>query len=266
MLKQFGDCTSIEYGVDEVARGCLFGRVYAGAVVWKVPPARSDGLAEVSDVNVPEVAAAWAEPELPKGVVIRDSKKMSRGQRERASVWIRETAYAVATSYKEAAYIDTHNILRSAHDAMADAVRDAAAIVVENRRLCPADEMPAQRLLVDGNSFRPTRGVAFPHTCVVKGDATYFSIACAAIVAKVEHDHYIRTLCAAHPLLQTQYDLLGNMGYGTPKHRAGIDAHGITSLHRKTFACCLGKDVRMPLLLLLNTPSTEEPSEEPSGA
>jgi ribonuclease HII len=264
MLKQFGDCASIEYGVDEVARGCLFGRVYAGAVVWKVPPlqppTRSDGLvAEVAEV------VAWAEPELPKGVVIRDSKKMSRGQRERASVWIRETAHAVATSYKEAAYIDTHNILRSAHDAMADAVRDAAAIVESRRRCSALDEMPPapvkQRLLVDGNSFRPTRGVAFPHTCVVKGDATYFSIACAAIVAKVEHDHYIRTLCAAHPLLQAQYDLLSNMGYGTPKHRAGIDAHGITGLHRKTFACCLGKDVRMPL-----TPLMPEPSEEPPGA
>ena len=34
-MKSFCKTGIIEAGLDEVARGCLFGRVYAAAVIWR---------------------------------------------------------------------------------------------------------------------------------------------------------------------------------------------------------------------------------------
>lgn len=243
----------LECGVDEVARGCLLGRVYAGAVVF-APPAPG---AKATDPVPPP-------PPLPKGIVIRDSKTMSKAQRERAAAWVHEHAYAVSVVYKDEAYIDAHNILRAAQDAMGDAVRGAQAVVAakaaaaETRLVAgsatdtrlpgaadavespPPPPTRIDRLLVDGHVFAPQPSVGVPALCVVKGDATYFSIACAAIVAKVAHDAYVQALCDAHPTLDAWYDLRRNVGYGTAKHRQGLATHGATPFHRKTFGGCKG--------------------------
>lgn len=243
----------LECGVDEVARGCLLGRVYAGAVVF-APPAPG---AKATDPVPPP-------PPLPKGIVIRDSKTMSKAQRERAAAWVHEHAYAVSVVYKDEAYVDTHNILRAAQDAMGDAVRGAQAVVAakaaaaetrlvvgnatDTRLPGAADTVESppppptriDRLLVDGHVFAPQPSVGVPALCVVKGDATYFAIACAAIVAKVAHDAYVQALCDAHPTLDAWYDLRRNVGYGTAKHRQGLATHGVTPFHRKTFGGCKG--------------------------
>lgn len=218
----------LECGVDEVARGCLFGRVYAGAVVFL--PSRPN--AQASD-PVPVC------PELPKGVVIRDSKTMSRAQRERAAQWIHEHAYAVSVSYKDETYIDEHNILQSAQDAMGDAVR-AVQTIVKAKAADDDTSVPNRidRLLVDGQVFTPNPSVGIPPLCVVKGDSIYMSIACAAIVAKVAHDAYVQRLCDSYPNLALWYDLRKNVGYGTVKHRKGLQTHGVTPFHRKTFGGC----------------------------
>lgn len=218
----------LECGVDEVARGCLFGRVYAGAVVFQPPSSN----AQASD-PVPVC------PELPKGIVIRDSKTMSRAQREQAAQWIHEHAYAVSVSYKDETYIDEHNILQSAQDAMGDAVR-AVQTIVKTKAADDDTSMPNRidRLLVDGQVFKPNPSVGIPPLCVVKGDSIYLSIACAAIVAKVAHDAYVQRLCDSYPNLALWYDLRKNVGYGTVKHRKGLQTHGVTPFHRKTFSGC----------------------------
>jgi len=220
----FEDASTIEYGVDEVARGCFFGRVYASAVIWKHPD-------DLRDANKTDL------PILPKGIVIRDSKTMSKAQRERAYKWIQDNAYVISVAYKDETYIDTHNILQSAHDAMGDAIA-CARQQLENRNI---EQHLVQHILVDGNAFHPKEHPSIGHTCVIKGDSTYFSIACAAIVAKVEHDHYIQELCKtySHLQLQPHYDILNNMGYGTKKHLEGIKKNGISSFHRKSFKCCM---------------------------
>ena len=250
----------LECGVDEVARGCLLGRVYAGAVVF-APPAPG---AKATDPVPPP-------PSLPKGIVIRDSKTMSKAQRERAAAWVHEHAYAVSVVYKDEAYVDAHNILRAAQDAMGDAVRGAQAVVAAKAAAAAAADSPVaadaiddtrspddaadtatesppppppptriDRLLVDGHIFAPQPSVGVPALCVIKGDATYFAIACAAIVAKVAHDAYVQALCDAHPTLDAWYDLRRNVGYGTAKHRQGLATHGATPFHRKTFGGCKG--------------------------
>ena len=221
----FEDATTLEIGVDEVARGCVLGRVYACAVVWKHPK-------ELTHAHKLEL------PCLPKGIVIRDSKTMSKAQRERAYQWIKDNALVVSVSYKDEKYIDTYNISQSAHDAMADAVAG-----VQHQLVAQQVDFTnvVQHLLIDGNRFAPRQKPSIGHTCVIKGDSTYFSIACAAIVAKVEHDHYIRELCEQDNTLQTRYDLLHNMGYGTKTHLEGIQKYGISPYHRKSFKCCMKK-------------------------
>ena len=47
-------------------------------------------------------------------------------------------------------------------------------------------------LLIDGNRFKPYRKIK--HTCVVKGDATYLSIAAASVLAKNYRDELMTKL------------------------------------------------------------------------
>ena len=198
-----------EVGVDEVARGCLFGRVYAAAVWW-------------GDVPLPD--------EMPKGIVIRDSKKMSVKQRERAAAWIRERARAYAISFRTERFVDERNILVAAQEAMRAAVLELARTA----------EREPDHIIVDGDRFATLvlRDGAVPFTCEPKADGTYLSVACASILAKVEHGKYVRELCATYPALQRRYGLLSNMGYGSARHMAGIQEHGVSQFHRRTFGCC----------------------------
>lgn len=209
LLREQSGC-AMEVGIDEVARGCLLGRVYAGAVWW-------------GDAPLPQP--------MPKGIVIRDSKAMSAKQRERAAVWIQAHARACAVSFRTEAFVDEHNILVAAQSAMHGAVHELVRT---------AGREP-DHLLVDGDRFRPLllSNGAVPHTCKPRADDTYISVACASILAKVAHDHYIRDLCATYPALQERYGLLSNMGYGSALHRAGIRDCGVSQFHRRTFGCCV---------------------------
>jgi ribonuclease HII len=83
-------------------------------------------------------------------------------------------------------------------------------------------------VLVDG---LPLRTLGVPHTAVVGGDACCYSIACASIVAKVTRDRLMTALASRYPA----YGWERNAGYGTPAHRAGLAALGVTPHHRRTF-------------------------------
>ena len=80
--------------------------------------------------------------------------------------------------------------------------------------------------------------IHIPYTCIEGGDNKYTAIAAASILAKVERDKYVTDLCSIHPMLIDKYDLGNNKGYGTRKHIAGIEQHGITMWHRKSYGIC----------------------------
>lgn len=84
-------------------------------------------------------------------------------------------------------------------------------------------------LLVDGNRFRPFDN--YPYQCVVKGDATYASIAAASVLAKTWRDEYMEKLAQEYP----EYGWAKNMGYPTKDHIEAIRKYGFTPLHRKSF-------------------------------
>ena len=95
-----------------------------------------------------------------------------------------------------------------------------------------------EAIIVDGNRFKPYPAQAvsqskdfIPHTCIVKGDGKYLSIAAASILAKTYRDDYMNRLAEEFP----QYDWLSNKGYPTRKHREAIRQYGITPYHRRSY-------------------------------
>ena len=187
----------IEAGCDEVGRGCLAGSVYAAAVILP------------QDYDNPH---------------LNDSKKLTQARRYALREQIMQDALAWAVGIVTPQEIDKINILHASFLAM-------------HRALDQLSVRP-EAVLVDGNRFDayvvgkglPGEGTTLPHTCVVKGDGKYQTIAAASILAKTFRDDYMREMAAQYPY----YDWEHNIGYPT-KNRMGILTHGISPLHRKSF-------------------------------
>lgn len=202
----------IEIGVDEVGRGPMFGRVYAGAVI--LPKDNSF-----------------------KHELMKDSKKFtSRKKLEETAKYIKENCLYYSIGYEDETIIDNYNIKNATYMAMHKAIKQLIEINTKKEYL----------ILVDGNDFKPYTYMdpineiinEVPVVCIVGGDNIQSSIAAASILAKVERDNYIYDLCKEYPKLDEYYDLSKNKGYGTAKQMAGIRQYGITKWHRKSFGLC----------------------------
>ena len=163
----------------------------------------------------PVVAAAVILPRNYTHPILTDSKQLSAKQRERVRVDIERDALAWAIAEVSHTDIDRINILKASFLAMHRAV-DRLTITPEH-------------LLVDGNRFVPYPMI--PHTCIVKGDAQYLSIAAASVLAKVYRDDLMAQLGRELPA----YGWAQNAGYPTPAHRAAIRQFGPTKHHRMSF-------------------------------
>ncbi len=144
-----------------------------------------------------------------------DSKKLTHSQREELRFEIEEKALAWAVASFTNEEIDEVNILKASFLSMHKAI--------DNLTIKP------QHLIIDGNRF-----ITYPnltHTCIIKGDAKFQSIAAASILAKTHRDELMLQYHAEFP----NYAWNENKGYGTLKHRAAIQKYGITPYHRKTF-------------------------------
>jgi ribonuclease HII len=144
-----------------------------------------------------------------------DSKKLTHKQREELRFEIEEKALAWAVASFTNEEIDEVNILKASFLSMHKAI--------DNLTIKP------QHLIIDGNRFIPYPNLT--HTCIIKGDAKFQSIAAASILAKTHRDELMLQYHAEFP----NYAWDQNKGYGTLKHRAAIEKHGITPYHRKTF-------------------------------
>ena len=63
-------------------------------------------------------------------------------------------------------------------------------------------------------------------------------MAAASVIAKVARDRLMEEM----DLLYPGYDLARNKGYAAPEHRAGLDALGLTPIHRLSFAPCRNRE------------------------
>jgi len=189
----------IEAGVDECARGVLFGRIYGAAVIYPI-----DGINDkLQDL-------------------ITDSKKLNPKKRELLFDFIINNVIDYSISWVDAKTVDEKGIQYSNYKVFHDSL--------DKLKIRP------DHILVDGNQFLEYKyeNKIIPHTCIIKGDSKYLSIACASILAKVSHDRYIKELVNQQVDL-AKYDLLNNMGYGTKKHISAIANYGYTKYHRKSY-------------------------------
>lgn len=164
----------------------------------------------------PVVAAAVILPGTFQSDVLRDSKKLTADQRANLAEQIKEEAVSYGVGVVSPARIDKINILNASIEAMHKALD----------RLSPRPEY----ILVDGNRFKPYRNVS--HSCVVKGDDTFLSIAAASVIAKTYRDDYMLRQSRKYP----EYGWHTNMGYPTKAHRQAIREFGACQLHRQSFS------------------------------
>jgi ribonuclease HII len=145
---------------------------------------------------------------------LKDSKQLTREQRERLDRKIRKVAIAVAVAEVDAETIDRLNIYQASRLAM--------LFAVERLSIAP-DHLLIDAMLID-------------HPCaqtrIFYGDALCLSIAAASVIAKVHRDALMRELDLLHP----QYGLAAHKGYATPAHRRALAEYGPCPLHRMSFA------------------------------
>ena len=147
-------------GVDEVGRGCLFGPVFAGAVVLS------------------ESAAAAL---LDQGLT--DSKALTPKHRQRLVPLIKSLAIDWSLGQASAREIDAVGIRSATEMAMFRALQ----------RIDP----PLELVLVDG--VLPLRLWLGAQRTVVRGDAHCAAIAAASVLAKQARDHLIKRLANRFP-------------------------------------------------------------------
>ena len=163
----------------------------------------------------PVVAAAVIldRDRFPRG--IDDSKNLDLKERESLYKRLHDYGAVIGVGVATVEEIDTINIYWARMLAMTRAVE---ALGIE----------PAW-VLVDGNA---TPRWQRPSKAIVGGDAKCRSIAAASIIAKVTRDRMMADYAREHP----GYGWETNRGYGTPEHYRGLEAHGVTPLHRRSFA------------------------------
>lgn len=146
---------------------------------------------------------------------ITDSKKLSLKKRLEAREIIENEAKAWAVVKIDAEVIDKINILNASFLAMTEAVKKLS--------------MTPELLLIDGNRFRTE--LEIPYQCIIKGDALYYSIAAASILAKTYRDEFMEKIHEEYP----EYQWHKNKGYPTADHQKALLEKGYTPYHRKSF-------------------------------
>lgn len=183
-------------GVDEAGRGPLAGPVVAAAVVFQ------------RDFLEAEAGGAL------RGLT--DSKKLPARRREFFHALLTASPEVdVGIGSASVGEIDSLNILRATHLAMARAIGELAR--------------PPDLALVDG---LPVKGLSVPHRAIVGGDAASLSIAAASVVAKVTRDRWLTELAAQYP----DYGFERHKGYGTRAHLDALRRYGPCPAHRQSFA------------------------------
>lgn len=174
-------------GVDEVGRGCWAGPLVAGAVLLEGPI---------------------------KG--LRDSKKLTKLQREKLDVQIRKRAVAFGLGWVTPTELDAVGLTQAVRLAMQRAV---AELTVEY-----------DQLIIDGNYNFLAEDLKA--TCLIKADDVIPAVSAASILAKVARDRYMIEAAEKYP----GYGFESHVGYGTSAHDSALKLLGTCDLHRQSFA------------------------------
>ncbi len=188
--------TRLICGVDEAGRGPLAGAVYAAAVILN-PEAPIQGLA--------------------------DSKKLSEKKRDVLAVEIKQYALAWAIASASVEEIDRINILQASLLAMQRAIE---AMLIQFNISSDPNTLLVQ---VDGNKCPK---IDLPCEAIVKGDSKVQAISAASILAKTARDAELYKLDKQYPM----YGFAQHKGYPTAAHMALLQQHGVSPVHRRSYA------------------------------
>ena len=183
-------------GVDEAGRGPLAGAVYASAVIL--------------DAGHPISGLA-------------DSKKIKEKRRDALAIEIKQQALAWAIATSSVEEIDEINILQASLLAMKRAVE---AMQKEFAEVLNGQAIHVQ---VDGNK-RPN--ISLSCEAIVKGDSKVQAISAASILAKTSRDSNLYELDKQYPM----YGFAQHKGYPTKAHMALLQEHGVSPVHRRSYA------------------------------
>jgi ribonuclease HII len=145
---------------------------------------------------------------------LNDSKQHTPEMREALYPVVMRTAKKAVVVSRCVRGIDE----RGLHVTNLAAMRDALARVARPDGICLTDGFPV-----------PDFGFEQRH--VINGDAQSAAIAAASILAKVSRDRFMKRAAELHP----HWDFASHVGYSTPEHRAAIEEHGVSPLHRLSF-------------------------------
>jgi ribonuclease HII len=163
-------------------------------------------------------AAVILNPNRPI-IGLADSKKLSENKRNLLSVEIKQHALAWAIASCSAQEIDEINILQASLLAMKRAIESMQA---------QFDTTP-DLVQVDGNKCPK---ISLPCEAIVKGDSRVQAISAASILAKVARDAELYELDKIYP----QYGFAKHKGYPTVFHLEMLSVHGVTPVHRLSYA------------------------------
>lgn len=177
-------------GIDEVGRGPWAGPLVVGAVV--LGGVTIDGLT--------------------------DSKKLSKKNREKLDIEIREKVKGFGLGWVEASEIDEIGL--------------SAALKLATIRAVEQVKTPYSEIIIDGtvNFLTETKKGRYV-TTLKKADLLVPSVSAASIIAKVARDKFMSKQDGIYP----GYGFKSHVGYGTAAHRLAIEKLGVTNLHRLSF-------------------------------
>jgi ribonuclease HII len=145
---------------------------------------------------------------------LNDSKQHTEEKREELYPRVLRAAVKVAVTSRCSRGIDARGLHRTNLAALSDCLRRVA--------------VPGCICLSDGFAVPAT---GFEQRPVVGGDARSAAIAAASVVAKVTRDRFMRRAAERYP----HWEFETHVGYSTPEHRAAIETHGVSPLHRLSF-------------------------------
>lgn len=184
-------------------------------------------------VNVAGVDEAgkgsWAGPVTAATVIIhsnkqivrlvRDSKIMTKTQREKTFDQIIKTSSAFGIGIVDEKEIDKIGIQKAVKKAMIAALTEielkfgkVSFVLVDGSKTLPLDNYNSQR--------------------IKRGGLYHYSISAASVLAKVTRDRLMKKIAKQYP----GYGFEKHLGYGTKLHFKTLEKYGVRPTHRMSFA------------------------------
>jgi ribonuclease HII len=146
---------------------------------------------------------------------LKDSKQLSKKQREKLAAEIQLSALAIGIGWVGSSEVDEIGL--------------TAAVGLAMRRALEQISITYDEIIIDGNfNFLSENPKA---RAVIKADNSVPAVSAASIVAKVARDNYMAEIAHRYP----DYGFEKHVGYGTALHLEQLKLHGVSDLHRRSF-------------------------------